>query len=454
MVNLIRSAIPFFFILIFLELFVSYLIKRRVYRYADSINDLSMGIIDTVGGVFLRSLIGAGYVYIFNHYRLLEIPTKFDFSTTFIVSALACLLAYDLMYYWAHRCSHDINIMWGSHIPHHQSEEYNLSVALRQGVFQGCFFWLFYLPLAFIGFPPALFILMASIDTLYQFWIHTRTIGKLGPLEWVLNTPSHHRVHHAKNPKYIDKNHAGILIIWDRLFGTFAEEEEEPIYGTATPLRSWNPVWADVHYWVDLARLAWKAPRWQDRFLIWFMKPAWRPKGLEKQGPPAFQTRQFYEKYHPRIPVSLSLYTLFQFVPALTIATAFLGYEHTMTWQTRGGVAGLVIITLVCIGGIFEAKRWAFLLELLRQPVMSVAGFLFASIWFGLDTPTGVIVAAFCTTYSMLMLVWLLQHRAVLSRNFGPVAYTSDTVTPIEDERMPDFPLVEGVTLTTQPVQK
>ena len=150
MVNLIRSAIPFFFILIFLELFVSYLIKRRVYRYADSINDLSMGIIDTVGGVFLRSLIGAGYIYIFNHYRLLEIPAKFDFSTTFIVSAIACLLAYDLMYYWAHRCSHDINIMWGSHIPHHQSEEYNLSVALRQGVFQGCFFWLFYLPLAFI----------------------------------------------------------------------------------------------------------------------------------------------------------------------------------------------------------------------------------------------------------------------------------------------------------------
>lgn len=435
MVNLIRMAIPFFFVLIFIELFVSYLIRRRVYRYADSINDLSMGIIDTVGGVFLRSIIGAGYVYIYTHHRI------FDISSTSVSAAIACLLAYDLMYYWAHRCSHDINIMWGSHIPHHQSEEYNLTVALRQGVFQGCFFWIFYLPLALVGFPPALFLTMASIDTLYQFWIHTRTIGKLGPLEWVLNTPSHHRVHHAKNPKYIDKNHGGILIIWDRIFGTFVEEEEEPIYGTATPLRSWNPVWADIHYWVDLARLAWKAPRWRDRFLIWFSKPAWRPKGLEKQGPPAYLTRQFYEKYNPRIPVGLSLYTLFQFVPALVIATTFLSYEHEMTWQARVGVAGLVIMTLVCIGGIFESKRWALLLELVRQPVMSVAAFIFASINFGLDQPLGVMVAATGTVYSMGMLVWLLQYRSVFTRHFGPVAYSPDTVTPVEDERLPDFAL-------------
>ena len=150
--------------------------------------------------------------------------------------------------------------MWGSHIPHHQSEEYNLSVALRQGVFQGCFFWLFYLPLAFIGFPPALFILMASIDTLYQFWIHTRTIGKLGPLEWVLNTPSHHRVHHAKNPKYIDKNHAGILIIWDRLFGSFVPETEEPRYGIIKPLRSYNPLWINMHGWVEMWHALKRAP--------------------------------------------------------------------------------------------------------------------------------------------------------------------------------------------------
>lgn len=438
MVNLIEKAVPFFFILIFVEMTVSALVRRRVYRYSDSINDLSMGIIDTVGGAFLRSIIGIGYIYLYENHRLFDIPSDS------ILAMVGCLLMYDLMYYWAHRASHEINVMWGSHIPHHQSEEYNLSVALRQGVFQGCFFWIFYLPLAVVGFSPALFITMASIDTLYQFWIHTRLIGKLGPLEWVLNTPSHHRVHHAKNPKYIDKNHGGVLIIWDRLFGTFVEEEEEPVYGTATPLRSWNPVWGQIHYWIDLFRLARKAPRWQDRLKIWFMKPAWRPTGLEKQGPAAYLTRAFYEKYHPRIPAGLSVYTLFQFVPAVVISTAFMGAEASMRWPTRVGVAGLVIMTLVCIGGIFEAKRWALGLELLRQPVMIVAAFVWAELTFGLGTTNGVIAAAFGTVYSSAMVVWLLQFRDVFTRSFGPVEYAADTVTPVEPERVPAIELVEA----------
>ncbi len=435
MVNLIEKAIPVFFLLIFLEVILSFLIRRRVYRYSDSINDLSMGIVDQVGGAFLKSIVFAGYLYLYHNWRLFDIPANS------VAAAIGCLLMYDLMYYWAHRASHDVNIIWGSHIPHHQSEEYNLTVALRQGVFQGCFFWIFYLPIALVGFPPALFIMMASIDTLYQFWIHTRTIGKLGPLEWVLNTPSHHRVHHGKNPKYIDKNHGGILIIWDRLFGTFTEEEEEPVYGTATPLRSWNPVWGQIHYWVDLFKLAWHAPRWQDKFLVWFMKPAWRPQGLEKKGPPAYLTEAFYQKYHPRIPAGLSLYTLFQFVPALIIGTAFLAKESSMVLQTRVGVAGLVIITLVCIGGIFESKRWAMLLELVRHPVMAVAAFIWASLTFGLETPSGVIAAAFGTVYSMLMLVWLLQYRSVFVRHFGPIENTTETTTPIEPERVPDLVL-------------
>lgn len=433
MINLIEKAIPFFFILIAVEIGVSYLIRRANYRYSDSINDLSMGIVDQVGGAFLKSVIGAGYIYLYTNHALFTIPMDS------ILAWIACLLMYDLMYYWAHRCSHDINIMWGSHIPHHQSEEYNLTVALRQGVFQGCFFWIFYLPLALIGFPPYMFITMASVDTLYQFWIHTRTIGKLGPLEWIFNTPSHHRVHHAKNPKYIDRNHGGILIIWDRLFGTFAEEEDEPIYGTATPLRSWNPVWGQVHYWIDLFKLAWRAPRWQDKFLIWFKKPAWRPQGLEKHGPPAYLTREFYLKYDPKIPIGLSLYTLFQFVPTLIIGTTFLKYETSMLWTTRVGVAGLVIITLVCIGGVFESKRWAYLLELFRHPVMIAAGFIWAQLTFGLDTFTGQLWAAFATVYSAAMLAWLVQYRDILKRPFGPLPSSTDTVRPVESARRPPF---------------
>jgi len=148
----------------------------------------------------------------------------------------------------------------------------DLTVALRQGAFQAWFAWIFYLPLAVIGFPPLMFLTVSSFNTLYQFWIHTRTIGRLGPLELVLNTPSNHRVHHGRNPKYIDRNHGGTLIIWDRLFGTFQGEEEEPVYGITKPLASWNPVWANLHYWVELARTARRANRFSDQVRV-FLKP-------------------------------------------------------------------------------------------------------------------------------------------------------------------------------------
>jgi len=147
-----------------------------------------------------------------------------------------------------------MNVGWATHIAHHQSEEYNLSVALRQGVFQGFFFNFFYLPLAFLGFPPVVYIVCSQINTIYQFWIHTRTVGKLGFLERFMHTPSHHRVHHGRDAKYIDRNHAGVFIIWDKMFGTFQEEEEEPNYGLVSPLQSWNPVWGQVHYFAKLAR--------------------------------------------------------------------------------------------------------------------------------------------------------------------------------------------------------
>ncbi len=428
--NLIEMAIPVFFILIGVELVVSYLQRKANYRFNDTINDLSLGMTAQVGGAFLKSIVFVGYLYVYREHRL------FDLSMGSVTPWIACLLMYDLMYYWAHRASHEINIMWGSHIPHHQSEEYNLSVALRQGVFQGCFFWLFYLPLALIGFPPVMFITMASVDTLYQFWIHTRTVGKLGPLEWFMNTPSHHRVHHAKNPKYIDKNHGGVLIVWDRLFGTFKEEEEEPVYGTATPLRSWNPVWANIHYWIELARLTWQAPRWRDKILVWFMKPAWRPRGLERTGIPAYLAREFYRKYDPKICIGLSLYNFVQFVPAFIIAMTFLKKEEYMTVTERVGVAGLVIMTLVCIGGIFESKRWALLLETARLPVLGGAAVIWIHRAFGIDSWTGQGLVALVMLDVVALMLWLMNYRHIFTRSFGPVEESQETTCEVEPERL------------------
>jgi alkylglycerol monooxygenase len=414
-INLIEMAIPVFFILIGVELVIHIFMKTRgFYRLNDSVNDLSMGITDQVLGAFLKSIVSVGYLYIYEHWRLFEI------TGDSVSMWVACLLFYDMQYYWAHRMSHEVNVIWGSHIPHHSSEEYNLTVALRQGAFQGCFFWIFYLPLALVGFPIFMFIAMAQVDTLYQFWIHTRSVGKLGPLELVLNTPSHHRVHHGKNPKYIDKNHGGILIIWDRLFRSFQVEEEEPTYGTAKPLKSWNPIWGQIHYWIDLALLAWHAPRWRDKFLVWFMQPAWRPQGLEKKGTPAYQTKEFYEKYNPRIPVSLSIYAFCQFVPLLAFSTYFLSIEGTLEWPLKCAMAGYIMFGLVCCGAIFESKRWAMWAEVARQVFNGAIISYWAYNTLGLGSLWGKLAIAIGIVSACAYINWLLRYRKIFRQPVGP----------------------------------
>ena len=216
--NLIALAIPGFFLLMGVEALVARALGRRLYRLNDSVNDLACGILQQVLGLFSRGLLVGVYVWVYQVARLATLDAHSFWTFA------GCLLGLDFLYYWFHRVSHESNLPWAAHVVHHQSEEYNLAVALRQSAFQPLLSWAFYLPLAVLGFPPLVFLTAASLDTLYQFWIHTRLIGRLGPLEWIFNTPSHHRVHHGQNPQYIDRNHAGIFIIWDRMFGTFEPE--------------------------------------------------------------------------------------------------------------------------------------------------------------------------------------------------------------------------------------
>ena len=274
--SLIVLAIPVFFLLIGVELLWTWREEKRFYRLNDSVSDLSCGILEQVAGVFLKTALFAGYLFVFERYRIFAVPAGSALAW------VACWLGVDFCYYWFHRWSHEVNAGWAAHIVHHQSEEYNLTVALRQSVLQGALSWVFYLPLALLAFPPAMFLTVSALNTLYQFWIHTRTVGKLGPLEWVFNTPSHHRVHHGRNPKYLDRNHAGSLIVWDRMFGTFQNEEEEPVYGITTPLANWNPVWANLHYWAELLRTARSTSRPLDRLRVFWKPPGWRPRDLRQ----------------------------------------------------------------------------------------------------------------------------------------------------------------------------
>jgi sterol desaturase/sphingolipid hydroxylase (fatty acid hydroxylase superfamily) len=368
----VSYAVPVFFLLIGVELVVALWEQKKAYRLHDSINDLSCGITEQMVGLFLKGLLFAGYVETFGYavsrgINLVDVQAYSAAGKW--LSAVVLFLGVDCAYYWFHRIAHEYNAPWAGHVVHHSSEDYNLAVALRQGTFQGVFSWVFYLPLALLGYPPAWFAAMSSFDTLYQFWIHTRLIGKLGPLEWVLNTPSHHRVHHGRNPKYLDKNYAGALIIWDRIFGTFQAEEEEPVYGLTKPLNSWNPLWANLHVWNDLLRDAWLAPRWIDKVRIWFMPQGWRPDGLPANPVAAEVTHQTVVRYDTRVPLGLNAYVLLNFLATLLLAVGLLAASKSLARGELAVSTLLVLWALLNLGGIFDHRRWAFPSELMRLPV-------------------------------------------------------------------------------------
>jgi alkylglycerol monooxygenase len=350
-VNYIALAIPVFFALIGIELAVSLWKKRDYYRINDAVTNIGLGIGQQVTGIFLKTVLFFGYLYLYEHFRFFSLESS-------LINWVILFLAVDFFYYWFHRLSHEINALWAAHVVHHQSEEYNLSVALRQSWLQNSFSWAFYLPLALVGFEPVMFLTVSAFNTLYQFWIHTRIIGKMGPIEWVFNTPSHHRVHHGSNPKYIDKNHAGSLIIWDRMFGTFQEEQEEVIYGITTPLNSWNPVWANLHYWKDLWELSKRSVGLKDKVLVFLKPPGWQPDYLGGIQYPKDIDLKTYRKYDADIPLGHHIYAVVMFTWLLALATGLLFFETRLSMTQMIACGAYVIYGLVTIGGLFDNRTW------------------------------------------------------------------------------------------------
>jgi alkylglycerol monooxygenase len=270
----IVAAIPIFFACIGVEWWIAQRRGLELYRFADAISNLGNGIGEQVIGAFAVPITVGIYATIWRYFRVATLPMRS------VAAWVAIFFLVDLAYYVFHRAAHRVNFLWAGHVVHHQSEEYNFSVALRQSWFGQLTSWLFYLPLAVAGFPPAMFLTMTTLNTLYQFFIHTRLVKTLGPVEWVFNTPSHHRVHHGVNPRYVDRNYAGILIIWDRLLGTFEPEGVEPIYGLVKPLGSFNALWANLHYWAEVGSMARRTRRWRDKARAWVAPPEWRPADL------------------------------------------------------------------------------------------------------------------------------------------------------------------------------
>jgi len=238
-------AVPLFALMIALEAWYSVRKKAGEYERGDTWTNIFLGLVSLFFGAFLGLITEYFYTGLYN-IAPYQMPMNVWWAWVLV------LLADDFAYYWFHRISHESRLFWNFHVVHHSSEHFNLSVAVRQSWFGPLAHWVFYAPLGLLGFPFWSFVLIHGLNLIYQYWIHTPFIKNLGPLEYVLNTPSHHRVHHAVNPIYLDKNYAGVFIIWDRMFGSFVRETEPPRYGIIKPVKSFNWVWINTHAWFEM----------------------------------------------------------------------------------------------------------------------------------------------------------------------------------------------------------
>lgn len=370
----IAFAVPFFFLLIGGELYWAKKRGQSVYRFTDAITDLSCGITSQVFMVFWAALQLTIYAYVYQRWHAVDFAQLAP-SATWLPWVVA-FVGVDLLYYWWHRLSHEVNFLWAAHVVHHQSEDYNLAVALRQAVLTSWTALPFYLPLAILGVPPLVFAIVHALSTLYQFWIHTRLVGKIrGPIDWILNLPSHHRVHHAINTGYLDKNYGATLVVWDRLFGTYAEEIEEPIYGITKPLRSFDPMWAQIHYWLEIGTMMKAARRPADKLRVWFASPAWKPEGYVVETPP-IQNR---EKYDRPLSRRLVVYVALQYFGVVAATFALLTFHQAMSAAAVALTALAVLGALVAIGALVEGRKWATFAELGRLAIAGAAVMLVVS---------------------------------------------------------------------------
>jgi sterol desaturase/sphingolipid hydroxylase (fatty acid hydroxylase superfamily) len=342
--NFVEIAIPFFILAMLAELAYGAWKQHQTYRLNDAVASLMMGSLSQLMGVLRLSFSAVVFT------SAVEFAGIVPWQATAWWHWVAAFIAYDFCYYWKHRCGHEWRIMWASHSAHHQSEEYNLSTALRQTSTDYIGF-VFYLPMYLAGTPVYVMISVGTLNLVYQFWVHTQHVDRMGMLDYLLVTPSNHRVHHAKNPRYIDKNYGGFLIVWDRLFGTFCDEQrdEKPIYGITHGLRSWNPIWANAVVWWDTLILAVKAPRWRDKISVWFKGPGWFPQGLE---PSREDPLGWHEHYDPQAPQSSKAYVFAQYWVLTGAGFALIASQAELAQPAL--VANFALIA----GSMYVASLW------------------------------------------------------------------------------------------------
>lgn len=361
--NALLYAIPAFMLLVLVEIAYGHYVKRQKYRLFDTLSSLSSGVTNVLKDSLGLAVVLVSYPYLVSHLAVTEISSNW---LTWIIA----FIVIDFAGYWNHRLSHHINIFWNQHVIHHSSEDFNLACALRQSISNVVGYTaILLLPAALLGVEYSVIAVLAPLHLFGQFWYHTQHIGKLGWIEYVLVTPSQHRVHHAINKQYIDKNLGQIFSVWDRLFGTFQEELDEvpPRYGVLKPAKTYNPLWINFQHFYNLAFDAWHADRFLDKLRIWFMPTGWRPADVAARfDRPIIEDVYAYEKYDPASTPRRNAVVFVQFILAIGLLFYFfvLFSDLNTTYQLYTGA--LIFLMVMGYTSLMDGSRWALGFEALR----------------------------------------------------------------------------------------
>lgn len=371
-------VLPVFFVPIAIDMAVGAVRGRARYRMNDLLANLTLSLLTVMGSAAVTGATLWIYNSTFQAYALLTLPPGAVWTW-----ALA-FLTYDFLYYWAHRAHHRVAWLWAIHVVHHSGEDMNYGLAIRQSAFGETTTWIFFLPMALLGIPPQVYLGIALVQLVFQYFIHNTYVPALGWLEKVLVTPSQHRVHHSRNELYIDKNYGNILVLWDVLFGSYQPEvaEHPPTYGLRTSVRTWNPITLHFHELVELLRKAAACGSPLDAVRCLLKPPAWEPPSLDQERYPGLvddgPSAQF-RKYDPRLARSSSAYCLGQFLALAAGIMLLLWNLEVLSAMVIAVCSGLLLLSAWTLGGLLDGRPEYWRLELAR--LVTVALFGTAVVW-------------------------------------------------------------------------
>ena len=374
-------AIPFFIVLMLIEIFYGYFVKNQQHKLMDTVSSISSGMTNIVKDSLGLGVIIVSYPYLLDNLALTEV------KATWLVWLIAFLVL-DFAGYWNHRLSHHVNIFWNQHVIHHSSEQFNLACALRQSISNLIgYFPLFLIPAALLGIPHQVIAILAPIHLFAQFWYHTQHIGKMGWLEYIIVTPSQHRVHHAINPEYIDKNLGQVLCVWDRWFGTFQEEMDDvpPQYGVLKPAATWNPIHINFQHVWRLIQDAWRTRSVRDKFRIWFMPTGWRPEDVKEKYPrPIIEDVYHFTRFNTPSSNLLKGYSLLQLIITLALLL-FMFYNYSeIGFDGLLLFGGFLFLGIYGFTSLMDRSTYAVGIEVFRG-LAGMALILYSGDWFGIN---------------------------------------------------------------------